>query len=228
MKNKTIIFLSVLIALMLGIIVSAVIYLYSTPEITPAPVAEKTQQEEKAPADEQVAKAEDPAPEAQAELPAEQPAPEVKAELAAQPAKADNAPAKSESAAAKSEFQVKNSGTGRMNTLKQASDNSLTLLDHNGKQLWKIPFPARIVGEPAQIDIYNNLKIQYLICAGNKLHLIDRLGRQVKNFPLSLPGTAKSGPKDVKKDKLVYWQIETSAGTVYFDKKSVKILNQLP
>lgn len=240
MKNKTIIFLSVLIALMLGIIVSAVIYLYSTPKA----VVEATAAGQSGDAVSQVAgsklettETEEEAvqsTEASAEVSSEasKAEPDAQAKKASDPAPAASAvkPAQTESAAkpAPSEFQVKNSNTGKMNTLRQNADNSLALIDHNRKQLWKISFPGKIVGEPAQIDIYNNLKIQYLIAEGSKLHLIDRLGREVKKFPLALPGTAKSGPKDVKKDKLVYWQIETAAGTVYFDKQNVKILNQLP
>lgn len=226
MKNKTIIFLSVLIALMLGIIVSAVFYLYSTPKAPEAAL------------DREVAQAVEPQPAAepqtepeseQVQEPEKAPEPEITPEPEQVPEQKP-APKQPQQPAAKgpAEFQVKNSGTGKMNTLRQNADNSLALIDHNGKQLWKIAFPGKIVGEPAQIDIYNNLKIQYLIAEGSKLHLIDRLGREVKKFPLTLPGAAKSGPVDFKKDKLVYWQIETSAGTAYFDKQNVKILNQKP
>lgn len=223
MKNKTIIFLSVLIVLMLGIIVSAVFYLYSTPKTSAGP------------ADFEIAQAAEPQPAAQMETAAEpqqetEPQePAAKTEASTEKEAEPQTPEPQQPAAkGPAEFQVKNSGTGKMNTLRQNADNSLALIDHNGKQLWKIAFPGKIVGEPAQIDIYNNLKIQYLIAEGSKLHLIDRLGREVKRFPLTLPGAAKSGPVDFKKDKLVYWQIETSAGTVYFDKQNVKILNQKP
>lgn len=229
MKNKTIIFLSVLIVLMLGIIVSAVFYLYSTPKTSAGP------------ADFEIAQAVEPQPAAQPETAAEpqqetepqtpepkEPAAKTEASTEKEAEKPQTPEQKESAAKGPAEFQVKNSGTGKMNTLRQNADNSLALIDHNGKQLWKIAFPGKIVGEPAQIDIYNNLKIQYLIAEGSKLHLIDRLGREVKKFPLTLPGAAKSGPVDFKKDKLVYWQIETSAGTVYFDKQNVKILNQKP
>ena len=112
--------------------------------------------------------------------------------------------------------------------MRQNADNSLSLLDHNGKSLWKIAFPGPIVGNVEQIDIYSNLKIQYLIAEGSKLHLIDRLGREVKNFPLALGSKALSGPEAVKQDQNSYWSIKTEKGTVYFDRKNVKILNQLP
>ena len=126
------------------------------------------------------------------------------------------------------EFKVKNSGTNKINTLRQNADNSLSLLDHNGKSLWKIAFPGPIVGNVEQIDIYSNLKIQYLIAEGSKLHLIDRLGREVKNFPLALGSKALGGPEAVKQGQNSYWSIKTEKGTVYFDRKNVKILNQLP
>lgn len=211
MKKKTVIFLSCVILVMTAVIALGVYYLYSTPH-----------------SDETAA--------------AGQPQEQLSAEpVQDEPAVSDSVSADSVSDAASAptetpklspdatpEFKVKNSGTGKMNTLRQRQDNKLELLDHNGKSLWVREFPGRIVGEPAQIDIYNNLKIQFLIAQGNKLHLIDRLGREVKAFPVTLPAEAVSGPVDVKSGNIVYWKIETAKGTVYFDKKTKGIIKDLP
>lgn len=202
MKKKTVIFLSCVILVMTAVIALGVYYLYSTPH-----------------SDETAA--------------AGQPQEQLSAEpVQDEPAVSDAASAPTAtlkpSPDATPEFKVKNSGTGKMNTLKQHPDNKLELLDHNGKSLWVREFPGRIVGEPAQIDIYNNLKIQFLIAQGNKLHLIDRLGREVKAFPVTLPAEAVSGPADVKSGNIVYWKIETAKGTVYFDKKTKGIIKDLP
>ncbi len=231
MKSKTVILLSVLIVIMLCIIAAATAYLYSSPAGKPAPVLEDG-----------AARGDAAAPQASGEKAetvaktgngSKAPAEDKKADDAAVPADAPAADASPVKGTVKTEsgnreFQVKNSGTGKMNTLRQLEDNSLVLIDHNGRQLWKIAFPGKIVGEPVQIDIYGNMKIQYLIAEGSSLHLIDRLGREVKKFPLALPGAAKSGPKDIRSGQIVYWQIETAAGTVWFDKQKVTILNQKP
>lgn len=250
MNKKTIIFLCVLIVLMLGVIVAGVSYLYSSPakevKVTDmSPVKEalakvdkqladeseldnvKEEGQDKTAVDEQKAAEEAKKAEEAAKAEAAKKAEEAqKAEETRKAEEAKKAEAAKKTAA--SEWKVKNSGTGKVNTLRQNADNSLSLIDHNGSSLWKISFPGKVVGDPAQIDIYNNLKIQFLIAENSKLHLIDRLGREVKGFPINLPGAAKSGPKDVKSGNVVYWKIECAKGPVYFDKKTKTILNQLP
>lgn len=219
MKRRNIILLTILIVLMCAVIVVELIYLYppahnGRSDVNLAPVeqnegqtAQKTERKS-----------------AQAESEAKKP------EAAnTEASKADTPEAKPAAKQDKLlEFKVKNSATNKINTLRQNADNSLSLLDHNGKSLWKIAFPGPIVGNVEQIDIYSNLKIQYLIAEGSKLHLIDRLGREVKNFPLALGSKALGGPEAVKQGQNSYWSIKTEKGTVYFDRKNVKILNQLP
>lgn len=210
MKKKTVIFLSCVILLMTAVIALGVYYLYSTPHAKETVSAEQPQEQPSAePVQEESAVSDTVSVDAVIKDAAKTESPKVSPD-------------------ATPEFKVKNSGTGKMNTLKQHQDNKLELLDHNGKSLWVRDFPGRIVGQPAQIDIYNNLKIQFLIAQGSKLHLIDRLGREVKAFPLALPAEAVSGPVDVKSGNIVYWKIETAKGTVYFDKKTKSIIKELP
>ena len=228
MKKRNIILLTILIVLMCAVIVVELIYLYPPAHngrsgVNVVPV----EQNEGQPAQKTDRKSAQAEPEAKkpeasnteaskADTPKEDAA---KLEPAAKPA------AKQDKLL---EFKVKNSATNKINTLRQNADNSLSLLDHNGKSLWKIAFPGPIVGNVEQIDIYSNLKIQYLIAEGSKLHLIDRLGREVKNFPLALGSKALGGPEAVKQGQNSYWSIKTEKGAVYFDRKNVKILNQLP
>ena len=232
MNKRNIILLTILIVLMCAVIVVELIYLYppahnGRSDVNVAPV----EQNEGQPAQKTDRKS------AQAEPEAKKPeAANTEASKADTPeAKVPKTEAPKEDAAKPAakqdkllEFKVKNSATNKINTLRQNADNSLSLLDHNGKSLWKIAFPGPIVGNVEQIDIYSNLKIQYLIAEGNKLHLIDRLGREVKNFPLALGSKALGGPEAVKQGQNSYWSIKTEKGTVYFDRKNVKILNQLP
>ena len=92
-------------------------------------------------------------------------------------------------------FTVTNSYTGKKNKLSQGGDNSLTLTDDKGKTLWTIAFPGKLCGSAGDVDFYNNKKIQFLVSAGSKLYLIDRLGRFVKGFPVDLGKEVLLGPE---------------------------------
>lgn len=93
----------------------------------------------------------------------------------------------------KGPFEVKNSGTGKMNKFYQNSHNSLCL-SQDGKDLWGVPFDKPMCGRAGTIDHFANGKLQILFCAGDKLYLIDRLGRYVSGFPLSLGKEVLLGP----------------------------------
>lgn len=91
-------------------------------------------------------------------------------------------------------FKVKNSSSGKINTFNQSENGSLSLKDENGKSLWAIPFDGRLCGRVEAIDYYANGKLQYLFAAGDRLYLIDRLGRFVSSFPVSLGKKVLLGP----------------------------------
>ena len=90
-------------------------------------------------------------------------------------------------------FKVKNSGTGRINEFYQNSHKSLCLRE-DGKDLWGIPFDKLICGRAGTVDFYANGKLQILFGAGSSIHLLDRLGRYVKGFPLDLKKDILLGP----------------------------------
>lgn len=93
----------------------------------------------------------------------------------------------------KGPFSVKNSGTGKMNKFYQNSHNSLCL-SQDGKDLWGIAFNEPICGRAGTVDYFANGKLQILFCAGSRLYMIDRLGRYVGGFPLSLDKEVLLGP----------------------------------
>lgn len=90
-------------------------------------------------------------------------------------------------------FMVKNSGTGKMNEFYQNSHKALCLRE-DGKDLWGIPFDKSICGRAGTVDFYANGKLQILFGAGSSIHLLDRLGRYVKGFPLDLKKDILLGP----------------------------------
>ena len=90
-------------------------------------------------------------------------------------------------------FEVKNSGTGKMNRFYQNSHLALCLSE-DGKDLWGVPFKEKLCGTAHNVDYYANGKLQILFGAGSKLYLIDRLGRYVTGFPVDLKKDILLGP----------------------------------
>ena len=91
-------------------------------------------------------------------------------------------------------FPVTNYTTGQTNYLYQNAHLSICLNDENNKGVWGIPFKDPLCGRVQSIDYYNNKKIQFLFCAGDKLYLLDRLGHWVNGFPVSLGKPVLLGP----------------------------------
>lgn len=126
-----------------------------------------------------------------------------------------------------SSFKVHNCGTGKENTLRQNPDNTIELIDHSGKSLWKKDLSARICGQVVQVDYYANGKIQFLFSAGSKVHLFDRLGREVTGWPLELSDEAVGGPSEVASGGKKYYKVECKGGPLYFMLKEKKIYKQI-
>lgn len=91
-------------------------------------------------------------------------------------------------------FQVKNSGTGRMNLFCQQENMYLCLQELDGKGIWGVRFDKPICGCAQTVDYFANGKLQILFAAGSELYLIDRLGRPVAPFPVKLDGEVLLGP----------------------------------
>ncbi|MGP1621391.1 MAG: hypothetical protein ACTTGX_02835 [Candidatus Cryptobacteroides sp.] len=94
----------------------------------------------------------------------------------------------------KGPYIVKNCGSGKDNLLYQQENLNIGLKEMSGKELWNISFNTPICGKVATIDYYGNKKLQFLFASEDKLYLIDRLGRNVKPFPVTLPKKVLLGP----------------------------------
>ena len=93
----------------------------------------------------------------------------------------------------KGPFEVKNSGTGKMNKFYQNSHLSLCLSE-GGKDLWGVPFKEPLCGTAHNVDYFANGKLQIIFGAGSSIYLIDRLGRYVTGFPVDLGKNILIGP----------------------------------
>lgn len=90
-------------------------------------------------------------------------------------------------------FLVTNHTTGEMEVLLQDLAHNVYLVNKAGKVLWKKRLEDRIMGEVYQIDLYKNGKLQYLFNTQQKLHLLDRNGNNVEQFPVGLAAKAVNG-----------------------------------
>lgn len=90
-------------------------------------------------------------------------------------------------------FEVRNSGTGKMNRFYQNSHLSLCLSEE-GRDLWGVPFDKPLCGTAHNVDYYANGKLQIIFGAGRDIYIIDRLGRYVSGFPVSLEKDILLGP----------------------------------
>ncbi len=88
---------------------------------------------------------------------------------------------------------VKNHNNGKAEILAQDASGQLYLINGSGTVLWKKKLDGPIVGQVEQVDFYRNGKLQYLFTSRHSIYLIDRLGRNVENFPLRLPSAVSSG-----------------------------------
>jgi hypothetical protein len=88
---------------------------------------------------------------------------------------------------------VKSHEDGSQEIFTQDEDNQVYLVSGGGQVLWKRQLDAPIVGEVHQVDFYRNGKLQYLFTTKRSIYLIDRLGRNVENFPLRLPSDVTTG-----------------------------------
>ena len=91
-------------------------------------------------------------------------------------------------------FPVRNFIDGSTNYLEQLKNYDLRLLGRSRNPVWTVKFDSPLCGTVRQIDYLKNDKLQMLFGAGNKVYLLDRLGRMVRDFPVTLDKEILLGP----------------------------------
>jgi len=71
--------------------------------------------------------------------------------------------------------------------------NNISLINKEGLILWSMKIPGEIISEIHQIDIYQTKRYQYLFNTKTQLYLIDRMGNNVRKFPVTLKSIATNG-----------------------------------
>lgn len=75
----------------------------------------------------------------------------------------------------------------------QDMNGQLYLLSNTGKILWKKNVKEKILGDIQQVDYFNNGKLQLLFATENYIHVIDRNGGYLSEFPVKIRSGAASG-----------------------------------
>lgn len=78
---------------------------------------------------------------------------------------------------------VTNHVTGEREIFVQDENNDVYLLNDAGRVLWRLALGESINSDVVQVDAFRNGKLQYLFSTPSRLHLVDRNGEYVGNFP---------------------------------------------
>ena len=112
---------------------------------------------------------------------------------------------------------VYNHSTKKNNIIIQDDDKIVYLISSKGKILWKKQLGGIILDKVNQLDFYKNGKLQYIFNTEDSLYILDRLGRNVENFPMKLSAKAKRGHSllDYDKNRKYRILVPSENGMVY-------------
>ena len=104
--------------------------------------------------------------------------------------------------------------------LEQLPNMRLRYMDANRKGVWAIPFDTPLCGYVHQVDLYNNGRLQMLFTSGNKVYLLDRVGRFVYGYPAKLQKEVVLGPallEDINGQKYSFVVLNSDNTVSWYD-----------
>lgn len=107
---------------------------------------------------------------------------------------------------------VKNHYNGEIEVIVQDEANRIYLVNRKGKILWSRTIDGPILGTVEQVDAYRNNKLQMVFSTPSSLYLVDRLGRDVEQFPTKLPHQATAGAAVFDYDNTRSYRVIIPAG----------------
>ena len=107
---------------------------------------------------------------------------------------------------------VTNHYTKEKEIIIQDNANKIYLINNIGKVIWEKQLNEKVVGGIHQIDRYKNNKLQYTFATTKKLHQIDRNGKHVKGYPISLKARVTKGITVLDYDKNRNYRILLTQG----------------
>jgi hypothetical protein len=122
---------------------------------------------------------------------------------------------------------VENHYTEALEAFVQDVNDRVYLVSNTGEVLWKKQLDGPIMGKVRQIDLYRNGKLQLLFNTRNEVHLLDRKGRYVEDFPLELPepATAPMALFDYANNKRYRFLVPCADNKIHYYNKHGKELD---
>ncbi|PKP52862.1 MAG: hypothetical protein CVT92_06715 [Bacteroidetes bacterium HGW-Bacteroidetes-1] len=90
-------------------------------------------------------------------------------------------------------FIVDDHLSGKKNVIVFDENNKMYLISAEGEVLWKKQLSEQPISDVFVVDFFKNGKLQYLFNTAHHLHLIDRNGDYVRNYPIKLRSQATNG-----------------------------------
>jgi hypothetical protein len=88
---------------------------------------------------------------------------------------------------------VTNHNTKSKEIFVQDDANKIYLISSTGKILWSRQLPEKIMSDVVQVDGLKNGKLQVLFNTRSHIYIIDRNGKDVKDYPIALKSPATNG-----------------------------------
>jgi hypothetical protein len=123
---------------------------------------------------------------------------------------------------------VRNHNNQRLEVLLQDSANVLYQVSNDGQILWGDTLDSPVKTDVHQIDYYKNGKLQYIFATEKKLHLIDRNGNDVEDFPAMLDDGIMPeflSVVDYDNSKRYRFMLADNEGRIWLYDKNKKALN---
>ena len=112
---------------------------------------------------------------------------------------------------------VKNHRSGKNNVIVQDAQHTVYWIDDLGAISWKTTVDGPIQGELTQVDLFKNNKFQLLFATQNQLHCIDLLGRNVEDYPITLPASTSLGVAVMDYDKNRNYRFVVPCGAALYN-----------
>jgi len=121
---------------------------------------------------------------------------------------------------------VYNHSSKKNNIIIQDDKKTVYLINSKGKVLWKKQMGGIILDKVNQMDFYKNGKLQYIFNTEDSLYIVDRLGRDVENYPIKLSAKSKRGHAllDYDKNRKYRILVPSENGMVYNYSKDGKLV----
>ncbi len=121
---------------------------------------------------------------------------------------------------------LKNHRTKENDILVQDYKNKIYLFSNQGKIYWKKSIDGNIIGKVKQVDLFKNGRLQIAFRTNNRFYILDRNGKNVKPFPIKIPGSKNLTPLsvfDYDKKRNYRFLITQDNNVLMYDKNAKKV-----